>query len=283
MVKLLLSDYQQGITDVRGACCAPFIGYFNVRLITSRKTDAIEVEVVDDLDADNAAGAAAPVSVQLKLRHSDLYLLAFKPAAGREVDLDQIGHTNYNNMTKPTSISLKSVRTAIRTLRTWRNTKEVGATIADASFNDPDTRMHGSASLFTICSLVSEASRFSSVRHAMTVVVENPGHEVAVTGTYLEKIQCWSGASDAYLQHVMVQEGWKTVTNAATAPPLPAPPQNPPPKAALAPMTPPPPEPPSLGEQLMKDIVIVKLPSASKATPPDWQVWAAKRFAAHWT
>ena len=205
MVKVLLSDYQQGISDVRGACCSPFIGYFNVRLITSRKTDAIEVEVVDDLDASNAPGAAAPVSVQLKLRHSDLYFLSFKPAAGKEVDLDTIGHTNYNNMTKPTSITLKSVRTAIRTLRTWRNTKEVGAAITDAAFTDPDTGMHGSASLFTICSVISEAARFASVRSAMTVLIENPGKEHAVTGTYLDKIQCWSGASDAYLQYVLLQ------------------------------------------------------------------------------
>ena len=284
MVKVLLSDYSQGITDVRGACCSIFIGYFNVRLITSRKTDTIEVEVVDDLDASNAPGAATPVSVQLKLRHSDLYLVSFKPAGGKEVDVDSIGHTNYNNMTKPAAITLKSVRTAIRTLRNWRNSKEAGSSVSDASFMDADSKIIGSSAIFTICSFVSEAARFASVRSAMTVVLEKPGHELVVDGRYLAKIQCWSGASDAYFQYVMVQDAWKTVTNPKTAPPLPAPPPATVVPKALEPMAPPPPPPAetTLAEQLIKDIVIVKLPSAGKGAPADWQVWAAKKFEAHW-
>jgi hypothetical protein len=282
---VLLSDYSQGIADVRTAFCSAFTGYFNVRLITSRQTDPMEVEVVDDLTSANAPGAATPVSVVLKLRHSDLYLLSFKPAATKEVDIDSIGQTNYNNMTKPVAITLRSVRTAIRTLRSWRNSTELGTAVTDANFTDPDMKMLGSASIFTLCSLLAEAARFASVRRAMTVVLENPGHELAVDGAYLAKIQCWSGASDAYLQYVRFQEEWKDSLKKENRPA-----QLPPsvvPKALEPPTMPLPPPPvqaaPSLGEQLMQDIVIVKLPSASKGAPADWQVWAAKRFATFWT
>ena len=281
MAQLLLSDYLQGLTDVRSACCKSFIGYFNVRLITSRRTDTFDVEVVDDLDASNAPGAATPIGVQLKLRHADLYLVSFKPDGGRDVDLDAIGQTNYNNMTRPTRITLSSVRTAVRTLRSWVNTKEPGGAVKDAGFNDPDSNMRGSAAIFTICSFVSEAARFTSVQKSMTVLLEHPSAELAVEGAYLAKIQCWSGASDAYFQYVMVQEAQKTLANPKTAPKLPPPPTAPP-KVLLPPIPPPPPE-PLLGEQLMKDIAIVKVPSAGKGTPADWQVWAAKRFKDVWT
>jgi hypothetical protein len=281
MVQVLLSDYLQGLTDVRSACCKSFIGYFNVRLITTRRTDTFDVEVVDDLDASNAPGAAKPVTVQLELRHNDLYLVSFKPDGRKKIELDAIGQTNYNNMTRPTRITLSSVRTAVRTLRNWVNTKDHGSPIKDENFTDPDTSIRGSAAIFTICSFVSEATRFASVQKSMTVLLEHPAAELAVEGAYLTKIQCWSGASDAYFQYVMLKEAVKTLANPKTAPPLPPHPGTPP-KEPLAPLAPPPAEPTPLVEQLMKDIVIAKLPSASKGTPPDWQAWAAKRFKDVW-
>lgn len=288
MPRLLLSDYVQGISDLRFEFCNIFTGKYRIRCITSASDAVVAVDLDDDLGLDGQPGAT-PVGVRLSIKRSDFYLHAFEPAGGKAITLDSMKLTNYAKMQQPVVISLNSVRTAIRTLRSWDSTVKPGKQLQDATF-DAKVAMTGSEAVFTVCVFVSEAMRFSSVCNDMALLLaqpalgEAPTRSLAVDDKLLGKLQSWSDASESYFNLLYVEEGLKQLADPKTRPQPPALPGTPPPLLTpLPPATELPPPTSPLAEQLMKDIVVVKLPRKVMQTPPVWHAWALKKFPSLWT